>query len=363
MRRAVLGTLCVAILVGGGAPEGKQVPRLQFIVPTADDLTRVFTAYAGGDDRAVEQWSSHQLNWSQAALRDLDAILRRSGATRRMRLAFVLELVGASQPMSVPERVLAVGRKLIEDGAKPLGVDPAEDAFEILWHHSAIATLQMREMFDAQQRHLDDILPRFEAARRRGVVLSTRLALARGIAAVGRCCKRSLPGYSLAGPGLDRPPPPDAPGIDGAVLFFKQAAAIPALEVEARIRAGVALEGVGRHEAALEWFDNVPAHDDVPLGYVQHLVRGHALDALNRPRDAAAAYQRAQEYMPTFQLAAIGQAAALLRAGDVEAADALADRTRRLPKISPAGDPRLIFRRADARFLLDWVAEIRRLRK
>lgn len=120
---------------------------------------------------------------------------------------------------------------------------------------------------------------------------------------------------------------------------------MPALEVEARIRAGV------------------PAHDDAPLGYVQHLARGHAFDALNRPREAAAAYQRAQEYAPTAQLAAIGQAAALLRAGDVEAASAVADRTRRLPKVSVAGDPRLIFRRADARFLRVWIAEIRRLRK
>jgi tetratricopeptide (TPR) repeat protein len=147
------------------------------------------------------------------------------------------------------------------------------------------------------------------------------------------------------------------------VLFFKQAAAMSALEVEARIRAGVALEGVGRHEAALEWLDGVPAHDDAPLGYVQHLARGHAFDALNRPREAAAAYQRALEYAPTAQLAAIGQAAALLRAGDVEAAAAVADRTRLVPKVSVAGDPRLIFRRADARFLLEWIAEIRRLRR
>ena len=51
--------------------------------------------------------------------------------------------------------------------------------------------------------------------------------------------------------------------------------------------------GAGRHETALGFLERVPAHDDVPLGYVQHLTRGHVFDELNRPADAAAAYRRA----------------------------------------------------------------------
>jgi cytochrome c-type biogenesis protein CcmH/NrfG len=107
----------------------------------------------------------------------------------------------------------------------------------------------------------------------------------------------------------------------------------------------------------------VPAHDDMMLGYVQHLTRGHVLDELDRPADAAAAYRRALEFMPTPQGAAIGLAAALLRSGDAEAAAAAAIAAKRLPRLSYGADPRVRFRQADARFLPLWLAEIRKLRR
>ena len=64
--------------------------------------------------------------------------------------------------------------------------------------------------------------------------------------------------------------------------------------------------------------------------------------------------------MPTSQSAAIGLAAALLRAGDTEAAAQAAVSAKRLPRVSLGADPRVTFRRADARFIPSWLAEIRR---
>jgi hypothetical protein len=135
MRRLILGILGAALLFGGGgaATENGQTTGLRLFVPSADEITRVFTAYAAGDDRAIEPWTTQRLNFSLEALRDLETIVRRSAVTRRMRLAFVFEAFQASSTLLLGDRMLAIGRRMLEDGAKPLGVDPAEDAFEVLW--------------------------------------------------------------------------------------------------------------------------------------------------------------------------------------------------------------------------------------
>jgi hypothetical protein len=98
MRRLILGILGAALLFGGGgaATENGQTTGLRLCVPSADEITRVFTAYAAGDDRAIEPWTTQRLNFSLEALRDLETIVRRSAVTRRMRLAFVFEASQAS---------------------------------------------------------------------------------------------------------------------------------------------------------------------------------------------------------------------------------------------------------------------------
>ena len=375
MRRASLGILGAAVLISGGlgallradhssrATEGKQTTRPPYPEPDAATIRRVLAAYAGGDDQAVVSWLSILQRWTTDAYRDFESVVRRNDVPRRVRLAFAIEAVVAGRDPFFPDRLLNIGRELIEDQA--LGVDAEADRFEVLWHQTAIAAMESTESFTRLRRYVDEVAPRYDSARRRGFDVPTRFLLARGHAALGVCCPEQMPGPS---PGIMtivnyRPRVEgEMPTLDGAVLFFRQASAIPALEVEALIRAGVAMYGGGRHEAALGFLERVPAHADVPLGYVQHLTRGHVFDELNRPADAAAAYRRAMEYMPTSQSAAIGRAAALLRAGDTEAAAHAAVSAKRLPRVSLGADPRVTFRRADARFIPSWLAEIRRLK-
>lgn len=365
MRRAILGILGVAILIGGGQGAASQ-QRPPIPEPDTETMSRVLNAYAAGDDTAVEQWLATPQRWTTDALRDFEAVVRRKDLPRRMRLAFALETIIAGRSPFVSYRLLDIGRRLVAVDARPLGVDADEDRFEILWHETAIAAAQTTGDFRSQLRYLDEVAPRYEDARKRGVNVTTRFLLARGVATLGMCCRDQQPGPNAMVIVNSRPPAPvnnDPLSVDGALLFFRQAAAIPALEVEALIRAGVALHGAGRHDAALQFLDRVPAHDDMMLGYVQHLTRGHILDERDRPAAAAAAYRRALEFMPTPQGAAIGLAAALLRSGDAEAAAAAAIAAKRLPRLSYGVDPRVRFRHADARFLPLWLAEIRKLRR
>jgi tetratricopeptide (TPR) repeat protein len=346
-------------------PSGTQTPRtLRQVVPAAE-IEQVLTAYAShGDHHALEKWMSVVSLSSQETLRSFESVVRQRTIPKPIRAAFVLEVIAANaNPIVLRNEVLLrIGRLVMDDDARPIGVDAAADRFEVLWHHVALALAQRQEQFSLQLSHLDAIGPRFDAARRRNKEPPNRLALARAIAAAGQCCYESLPGPPTKIRVRNLPArAPDAPGVDAVVSLFKKAAADPSLHAESVLRIGVLLHGEGRHRSALEWLQQVPSFDDPPLVFLQHLTHGHVLDALNRPAEAASAYQRAFDLYPNHQAAAIGLAAALLRSGRVVEAAKVAEEAKERPPISIAGDPLLAFRRGDARFLPQWLADMRRL--
>jgi tetratricopeptide (TPR) repeat protein len=239
-----------------------------------------------------------------------------------------------------------------------LGDDAGDDRFELLWHQTALGVAQGVQQWDLQQEYLDAIRGRFEQARQRGVWADSRIPLARAIAAAGLCCARSAPGEPVQWVRFSSRPP--ATTFQAAMALFEEAARVPALRVEALIRGGMLLRATGHDAEALAWFGQVP-DDDRSFGYVHHLTRGRILDALHRPAEAVAAYEAALRDAPTAQLAGIGLAAALLRSGRAEAAARTAMEVRRAP-----GGPTNHFRefqRADVRFVPEWLAEIRRLRR
>jgi tetratricopeptide (TPR) repeat protein len=358
-RFAALAGAAASLPIGLLAATSPQTARR---APTAAEIGGVLSAYASGDDRTVERWI-HGFRFYLHNNREFEAAVEASAVSPRIRAAFAAEVLAASRDRSAVARLMRAGREWLLDGAKPLGVDAESDRFEILWHQIALAAAQRLETHSAQHSHLEAIRPRFAAARRRGVEPASRLPLARAIAAVGSCCPESLPGMSVHGLPIINAPVKTTGSAEGALLLFKAAAAVPALEVEALIRAGVLLYGVGRERAALEWLERVPPHEDATLGYVQHLTRGHVYDALDRSSEAADAYARARDYMPTAQSAAIGEAAALLRAGRADDAARVAAAARTSMHVSAAVDPRQVFRAGDARFIPEWLAEIRRMRR
>jgi hypothetical protein len=101
----------------------------------------------------------------------------------------------------------------------------------------------------------------------------------------------------------------------------------------------------------------VPAGDR-DLAYWTALWRGRILDALNRPADAAAAYQQALDVTPTGQAAGVGLALSLFKQNRrIEAAEA-ATRIQAFPATS--WDPWWAYRNGDARFINAWFDELRR---
>jgi tetratricopeptide (TPR) repeat protein len=361
-RRLIVVSVAIGVALSVSLVASRQNEAQRTAEEQVAEIMAVLRAYADGDDLAVLRWTETKLAFRIVGVRGADKVAARKDVPARIRAAFLLELLAGGARLAAPS-LLKLGRTIFEEDAKPFGVNPDADRFEVLWHQTAVAIAQRFELFAPQVRHLDEIWPRFEAARRRGVMPATRLPLARAVAAAGLCCPDALPGVPLGGVLYREPETTNRGTLQGALVLFEEAAAIPALEVEARIRAGVLLFGASREKQAIEWLERIPAHDDETLGYVQHLTLGHAYEAVDRLPEAAAAYARARTVMPTAQSAAIGEAAVLLRLGRAEDALRVADAARRDTLVSATLDPRQIFRAGDTLFIDEWLAEIRRMRR
>jgi tetratricopeptide (TPR) repeat protein len=360
MLRAVAVGVLAAGTIALSAEQRRPADRARVTPAEAQRLEEAMTAYAGGDDRAAERWIASARGLANLA--QLDLVVRRASTTwQRSTPAFVLEVAAVIQDartFRVPD-LLKLGQSLIVGRPAAWGADAAEDRFELLWHQAALGVAQGIEQYWLQQDLLDVVRLRFTGAGQDALLRTTRVPLARAVAAAGLCCWERGPGeiVQMIPPSGRRPVTAD----QALALFEAAAAAIPALRVEALIRGAVLLSKLGRSAEALAWFDRVPAHDDRVPGYVQQLTLARLLDAADRAGDASAAYRRALDAEPRSQLAAIGLAASLLRSG--RAADA-ADTAARARTMGPEPTQHdQAFRRGDLRFVPEWLVEIRRLRR
>lgn len=360
MNRTISAALVAIVAVSGQATHADpQTPaRGRRAVPPeiARTVHDVFTAYEAGDDLAVERWFG--TTSARSAIPYFEALLAQPAPWSRARAAFILEV--AWQMPFAPEGTLTAGRATVAARPTVIGADPREDRFEVLWHQTALGLLQRMPSVDAQLDYLAAVEPRFEDAARRGVALDTRFPLARAFATGLLCCwkphageiVRNLTSVHRGGSTLDR-----------ALALFEKAALTPSLRAEACVRGAKLLFDAGRPDDARTWLARVPDHDDSLVGVVQHLVSGRVFDALDRPDAAADAYGRAVALAPTSQLAAVGLAAALLRAGRADDARRAAESARRLQEGPPLPATFSRFNRADFRFVPAWLAEIRSLRR
>ena len=357
-RRRVLAAL---LLAGGAAvalDAAQNRPSRPLVPPDAQTaIEAVIAAYDAGDDLAVERWLRTPDGMS--AIRYVQPVLVGPEWTRA-RAAFLLEVASATAA-SNPARALAA----IRSGIALAQLRPAagrttdEDRFEMLWHRAALGIEQGMLQYGSQATHLEQILPRLRPDDARGAG-GSRIPLARAIAAAGGCCQAGS--YLRDGRRVVIAPSPAAPTFVRALELFARAAEVSDLRVEALVRGGVLLASANQPAEALDWLDRAgDGHTDQVIGYVQQITRGRMLDALNRPADAATAYEAARRFAPAAQLAAIGLASALLRAGQPDDAAVVASAARRLPEESV--DLRQVFARADARFVREWLGEIRRLRR
>jgi tetratricopeptide (TPR) repeat protein len=357
---AAVGLLMVA---GASILAAPQVPG-----PVAVDkaLEDAISAYSAGDDGAVERWLSMAHLSPRVHYTRFEAAMVRPAPWSRARAAFVLEVavrngIGESQLSSI-------GRAMVIGRSTALGVDAAEDRFEILFHHVTIGLLQERMAVKPLDDYVDAVGSKLDDARRRGVALETRIPLARAFTSALLCCWTRSSGVLIR---TFRDLSRSRVTLADALAQFEEAAREPPLRPEALIRGAKLLFDNNRRADALAWLERVPNHSDQVLGYVHHWTHPRLLDNIHRPVDAAAAYRRALAFAPRSQAATIGLAAALQRAGRAEesaraAADARAMHVVILPPESATrdlGDLMPTFDRGDNRFVRQWLAEVRRLQR
>jgi len=359
-RRALAISCVVAISVAWPVAAGPVQMRGPVAIEHVMVLRKALAAYGAGDDVAVE--ALLRTREGIASTIALDAVFGRPAEWTRTNAAFLAEMAVAA-PLSNAGKLgsLRIGRQLAISRATLPGQDPTEDRFEILWHQLAVGILQDFRLYPSQLDYLDAIAPRFNEAALRGAKLDTRFVLARAIASSGFCCPiRNDPVRVIIKGGERRLTPRVT--FQTAVALFGFAATDPKLAPEALIRGAALQLNEGHYPAALDLLDRVPSdHGDRLLEFARSLTRARALDLLSRPEDSAASYAAAREEFPTAQIPAIGQAAALLRTGHTTEAVRVATEARQLPPDTP--DPWADFLRADARFVKDWLAELRTLRK
>jgi hypothetical protein len=293
-----------------------------------------------------------------------EAAMVRLAPWSRARAAFVLEVavrngIGESQ-------LSLIGRSMVVGRSTSLGTDPAEDQFEILFHQVTIGLLQDGLDVTPLNDYVDAVQSKLEDARRRGVALETRIPLARAFTSALLCCWTRSGVVVRTFRNLSR----SRVTLADALAQFEEAAREPPLRAEALVRGAKLLVDNNRGTDALAWLERVPDHSDQVLGYVHHWTLARLLDNVDRPADAAAAYRRALEFGPRSQAATIGLAAALQRAGRAEESAKAAADARAMLVVSPAesatralGDLMPQFDRGDFRFVQQWLAEVRRLRR
>ena len=123
---------------------------------------------------------------------------------------------------------------------------------------------------------------------------------------------------------------PMASQIDLLTKQYSAAIAFPQTAVEARIRLAWALYRAEKYETAYEHITaaGVQPVNEPALRYLQQLILGHVLWALERHDPAVAAFRQAGTINPTAQSARVALMNALLLRGDRQEAEALAQRVQ-----------------------------------
>lgn len=123
-----------------------------------------------------------------------------------------------------------------------------------------------------------------------------------------------------------------------AITAFQPLIALPAVAAEAHIRTGLIYVTVSDHAAALKSFEAAqPIAKTTQLKYLSHFLAGRSLEALQRPDEALAQYERALEVVPRAESATIAWASLQFVRNAPEPSIALINKT--FDKPSPLPDP------------------------
>ena len=280
--------------------------------------------------------------------------------------AFLLELSFWGSRQGWPDAMLILG--IAEDlvtgrGAAP-GSDAEQDRFEMTFHRTAVAWLISARRLAEAQDYLQRVETRIESVSRvdsaDGPLRDARLALARGVLEEAW----TAPGAPASGDRTDGLPtltaaPQDAAlrsRLEHAAMLFESAARRLEVREEALVRRAFSLHRLARNAEAAEALERLdrPLADPV-VHYWRHLFLGRVLEALARPREAAAAYRAAADLTPGAQTPAVALAALFQREGQ-------ADEARRWARVAGATaviDPWWHYWSGDLRFVSEWLSMLR----
>lgn len=237
--------------------------------------------------------------------------------------------------------------------AEQITPDPRQDAFVRRWYQATLLNAHSFEMFDSVQlRHALRLFPE-----------DPHLLFAAG-------CERE----AFAGPVFQefarqlavtrmRPDFGEAAGeLRRAEQYFRRVVAAEPGFTEAAVHLGRVLGLRGQHaEAARLLTASMDAGGDAVVTYYAVLFLGAELEALQRPGDAQAAYERAAQVMPKARLPHLALAHLARQSG--ERADTIERLRRALAPVGddPADEPWYVYRRSHARGAEAAMADARRL--
>jgi hypothetical protein len=372
-RRWVLIVVCLSLAVtGASARQTTRVSTAPKLDPLEVDarraeLEKAIDAYAAGDHAIVSRIIHEQLDpVTRAALtalmNDRHTLWNPARAAFTLEVAVVVDRGSLKANLVLPILwVLRDGRTMVVARPTPIGKDPAGDRFEMLWHQIALALLQSNGSWNLYDEYVTAVAPRMERMAKVKPPVPGRFALARAVNASVMCCRAVMgpfPGDQVvfvSSASRARPVPPK----EAAFALFDLAVADPVVKIEALVRGAFLEWRLGRLPQALARLDRALPVTDETLAYVTAMIRGGVFDQEGKPAAAAEAYAAAQRLAPEAQVPVIGRAAALQRAGLIDDAISEAARARRMPE--GGSDPWPGFMRGDARFITDWMIELRRM--
>jgi tetratricopeptide (TPR) repeat protein len=240
---------------------------------------------------------------------------------------------------------------IVRARSEPPGVNPRWDAFELLWHKTAVAFLQGQRrpdlLMDEGIRPLERRIAADPAPPdSRPVLVDPWIELASGVAHESMTIEYPA---TLADHGPT------------ALAYYEAASAHDEFRPEAAVRSAQLLLRLGRAAEALERleaFDDTWTRDGVLL-YWRRLVAGRALEALGRPDDAVRVYRAALQIAPTAQAPLVAIMALDLRRDRRAEAQEMAATIRQPADPAAAVDPWWMYAHGDYRF---FQARLRALR-
>lgn len=344
-------------------------PAAQYAIPSS--VFRIFQPYESGDYDAVVRAFSDRQRY-QALAQDLArARLAWRKNWRRVHAVFGLEIALVALRQSWVDRgdVLKQAQAFLMLRPGKIGESQEDDAFEVLWHRAALGILQgsldggMMDQYLTQAA--DRIGPTPAPAGQPARLADGRLALVRAMAAELAMLPGVIRMQSVAtSRGVMQAyragsTPQES---DEALSRLDEAAAFDVNRAEALVRRANVLVRSNRPAEAVATLDRLSGPlEDKLVEYWRDLLRGRALDTVDRLDDAARAYADAHALMPTAQSPLVALGVLRFRQSHLEEAKSLTERVRELPR--NVKDPWSFYWHGDARFVPELFRVLRELAK